>query len=156
MNAVNTTPVRLLDTQARAHIGSRLLHRQPNGELVEDAAWRWASLPNRYLDTALRLALASSSDLRFVDAVNTPTLSVTLLDWHLESESGPRLVGTAELSYTSIDHAVYTQVIRDSEPVSAELPGDLAAAAGRLLQRMASETLARVAREASQPLARKP
>jgi hypothetical protein len=146
----------LLDTQTRAHLGSRVLHREPDGELVEDAVWRWSSPPERYLHTALRLALASSSDLRFVDAVSIPTLSVTLLAWHLESDGGPRLVGVVEVSCTGIDHAVYTQVIRDNEPVSAELPGDLAAAAGRLLQRMAAETLARAAREASQPLARKP
>jgi hypothetical protein len=29
-------PVRLLDTQARGHIGRRVLHQQPDGELVED------------------------------------------------------------------------------------------------------------------------
>jgi hypothetical protein len=156
MSTINTTSVRVLDTQTRAHIGSRVLRRQPDGELVEDAVWRWSSPPERYLDTALRLALASSSDLRIVDAISTPTLSATLLAWHLESDGGTQLVGAIELSLTGIDHAVYTQVIRGSEPVSAELPGDLAAAAGRLLQRMASEMLARVAREASQLLSPKP
>src|SRR6516162_9844176 len=54
-SATNTTPVRLLDTQTRAHLGSRVLHREPDGELVEDAVWRWSSPPERYLHTALRL-----------------------------------------------------------------------------------------------------
>ena len=36
---------------------------------------------------------------------------------------------------------VHTQVARASEPVSAELPGDLAVVAGRLLRRLASEGL---------------
>jgi hypothetical protein len=35
-------------------------------------------------------------------------------------------------------------VIRGNEPVSGALPGDLAAASGRLLQTLASESLARV------------
>lgn len=36
---VAATPllVRLLETQARAHIGRRLLHQRPDGELIEDA-----------------------------------------------------------------------------------------------------------------------
>jgi hypothetical protein len=38
---------------------------------------------------------------------------------------------------------VRTQVIRASEPVSAELPGNLATAAGRLLHSLASQSLAR-------------
>ena len=40
--------VRLLDTQARGHIGRRLLHQQPDGELIEDSVWRWSSAPDRY------------------------------------------------------------------------------------------------------------
>ena len=53
-------PVRLLDTQSRGHIGRRVLHQQPDGELTEDPVWRWSSAPDRYLDTALRLELTSS------------------------------------------------------------------------------------------------
>jgi hypothetical protein len=47
---VAATPmlVRLLETQARAHIGRRLLHRQPDGELTEDPVWHWSSEPDRY------------------------------------------------------------------------------------------------------------
>jgi hypothetical protein len=37
--------------------------------------------------------------------------------------------------------------VRASEPVSAELPGDLAASAGRLLRNLASEGLKAVASE---------
>ena len=32
--ALNAVPIRLLDTQERGHIGRRLLHEQPNGELT--------------------------------------------------------------------------------------------------------------------------
>src|SRR5262249_10225094 len=66
--AANVTPVRLLDTQARGHIGRHLLHQQPNGELTQDAVWRWSSAPDRYLDTALRLEMAASPAVRLVDA----------------------------------------------------------------------------------------
>jgi len=142
----NAVPVRLLDTQARAHIGRRVLHQQPDGELVEDAVWRWSSPPERYLDTALHLELSSSPDVRLVDAVSAPTLATTLLVWQLESVGGTRLVGAIELQLTS-NHVVRTQVVRASEPVSAELPGDLAAAAGRLLSHLASEGVTRMARE---------
>jgi hypothetical protein len=48
--STKATSVRLLDTQARGHIGPRLLHRQPNGELTEDSVWRWSSNPETYLD----------------------------------------------------------------------------------------------------------
>jgi hypothetical protein len=135
------TPIRLLDTQARSHIGRALLHQRAGGELSEDSIWRWSSTPDRYLDSALRLALASSPDVRLVDAGNAPAMAVTLLVWQLES-AGTQLVGAVELSVTAADRSVRTQMIRRSEPVSAELPGNLAAAAGRLLQGLASESLA--------------
>ena len=138
--APNATPVRLLDTQSRAHIGRRLLRQQPDGELTEDPVWRWSSAPDRYLDTALHFAVASSRDMRLVDSGSAPALGATLLVWDLES-GGTRLVGAAEFQITGTDRVVDTQVVRSSEPVSAELPGDLAAAAGRLLRHLASEGL---------------
>ena len=145
--APNATPVRLLDTQARGHIGRRVLHQQPNGELTEDAVWRWSSAPDRYLDTALRFELASSPDLRLVDTGRAPALAATLLIWDLDSAGETRLVGAVEFQVTGTDREVHTKVVRTSEPVSAELPGDLAAAAGRLLRRLASEGLALVTSE---------
>ena len=140
--AANVTPVRLLDTQARGHIGRFLLHQKPNGELTEDAIWRWSSAPDRYLDTALRLEIASSPDVRLVDTSRSPALAATLLVWDLESEVGTRLVGVVEFRVTRTDRVVQTRVVRNSEPVSADLPGDLAAAAGRLLRRLASQGIA--------------
>jgi len=145
--AANAMPIRLLDTQARGHIGRRLLHQQPNGELTEDAVWRWSSDPDRYLDTALRLAVASNPDVRLVDTGSALALGATLLAWDLESAGGTRLVGAVEFRVTATDRAVQTQVVRTSEPVSGELPGDLAAAAGRLLRRLASEGLGYVTSE---------
>ena len=146
-SAANAAPIRLLDTQARGHIGRRVLHQQPSGELTEDPTWRWSSMPDRYLDTALRLELASSPGLRLVDAASAPALATTLLIWQLESAGGTQLVGAVEFQFTGTDHVVHTHMVRASEPVSAELPGDLAAVAGRLLRRLAREGLARVARE---------
>ena len=81
----NAAPIRLLDTQARGHIGRRLLYQQPSGELTEDVTWRWSSAPDRYLDTALRHALASNPGLRLVDAASAAALATNLLAWHLES-----------------------------------------------------------------------
>ena len=144
-----TISLRLLDTQARGHIGHRLLHQRAGGELIEDATWRWSSTPDRYLDSALRLALASSPDVRLVDTANAPGMAVTLLVWQLESAATTQLVGVVELLVTAADRTVRTQIIRRSEPVSAELPGNLAAAAGRLLQSLASESLARGIQAAS-------
>ena len=139
--------IRLLDTQARGHIGRRVLHQQPDGELIEDPVWRWSSAPDRYLDTALRLELTSSRVLRLVDVASAPTVAATLLVWHLETGGGTRLVGAVEFQVTRTDHVVQTQVVQASEAVSADLPGDLAAAAGRLLRRLALEGLTRVASE---------
>ncbi len=146
-SAANAAPIRLLDTQARGHIGRRLLHQQPSGELTEDSTWLWSSAPDRYLDTALRLELASSPGLRLVDAASAPTLAATLLVWHLESAGGTRLVGAVEFQLTGADRVVHSHVVQASEPVSAELPGDLAAAAGRLLRRLALDGLTRMARD---------
>src|SRR4029079_11516161 len=64
--------VRLLETQSRAHIGRRLLHRQPDGELTEDPVWHWSSAPDRYLDTALRLEMGASPNVRLVDVASAP------------------------------------------------------------------------------------
>ena len=139
--APNATPVRLLDTQARGHIGRRLLHQQPDGELTEDAVWRWSSAPDRYLDTALRLEVASSPDLRLVDAGQRAGAGRNASRVGSRVEGGTRLVGAVEFQITGTDRVVHTQVVRASEPVSAELPGDLAASAGRLLRRLASEGL---------------
>ena len=83
--APNAAAVRLLDTQARGHIGRRVLHQQPDGELTEDPVWRWSSAPDRYLDTALRIEVASSPDIRLVDAGRAPALAATLLVWDLDS-----------------------------------------------------------------------
>ena len=143
------TAIRLLDTQVRGHIGRRLLHQQTGGELTEDTVWYWASPPDRYLDSAVRLALAASPDVRLVDAGNVPAMAVTLLVWQLESANTAQLVGAVELTVTAADRSIRTQVIRGSEPVSAELPGNLAAAAGRLLHSLATEILARGIQAAS-------
>ena len=146
--APNAAAVRLLDTQARGQIGRRVLHQQPNGELTEDPVWRWSSAPDRYLDTALRMEVQSSRDIRLVDAGRAPTLGATLLVWDLDSAGGgTRLVGAVEFEITGTDRAVHTQVVRASEPVSADLPGDLAASSGRLLRRLASEGLKGVENE---------
>ena len=147
-SAANAAPIRLLDTQARGHIGRRLLYQQPSGELTEDPMWRWSSAPDRYLDTALRLELASSPGLRLVDAASAPALAANACwpgtsslqaghDWSAQSSSSSRGPTASSIRY----------MVRASEPVSAELPGDLAAAAGRLLRRLASEGLTHVPRE---------
>lgn len=140
---LNTAPVRLLDTQARAHIGRRVLHQQPGGELTEDAVWRWSSAPDRYLDTAIRIELASRPDLRLVDGGGAITVAATLLEWDLDSAPEMKLVGAVEFQVTGSDRIIQTHVVRASERVSADLPGDLAVASGRLLRRLASEGLQR-------------
>ncbi len=140
-SVANARPIRLLETQARGHISRRLLHQQPSGELTEDPIWRWSSPPDRYLDTAIRLSLASQPGLRLVDSPNAGVLSATLLIWNIESAGETHLVGAIEFQFTGIDRVVHTQVVRGSEPISPELPGDLAAAAGRLLRRLADQGL---------------
>jgi hypothetical protein len=144
---LNVTFVRLLDTQARAHIGRRVLRQQPDGELVEDPVWRWSSTPDRYLETALRLELTSRGDVSLVDAAGAPALAVTLLAWHLEhleSAGMMRLVGAIELQLTGADRVVHAEVVRESEPISSELPGNLSSAAGRLLRHLANEGVTRM------------
>jgi hypothetical protein len=145
--AANAISVRLLDTQAREHIGRHLLRQQPNGELTEDAVWRWSDAPDRYLDSALRLEAESSPNVRLIDSSSTTALAATLLVWNLDSTGQTQLVGVVEFRVTRADRVVHTQVVRSSEPVSAELPGNLAPAAGRLLHRLASGGLACIASE---------
>lgn len=142
-NSAKTLSIRLLDTQASEHIGRRLLHRQPSGELTEDSVWRWSSNPETYLDTALRLGIEATPDLRLVDSDRVPALAAKLLDWDLESEGGQqRLVGAVEFQVIGTDRELRSHLVRASEPVSAELPGNLAAAASRILRHLASEGVA--------------
>ena len=128
--APNATPIRLLDTRARGHIGRRVLHQLPDGEITADAVWLWSSLPDRYLDTALRMEVAA-----------------TLLVWDLEGSSESRLVGAVEFQTMGADRAIHSIVVRASEPVKGEMPGDLASVAGRLLRHLASEGLTSVTSE---------
>jgi hypothetical protein len=137
--APNATPIRLLETQEQGDIDRRVLHQLPNGELTEDSVWRWSSFPSQYLDTAIRLEVASNPNVRLVDSARAPALAATLLVWDLESTGQAQLIGVAEFQITAADGAVNTKVVRASEQVTAELPGDLAAAAGRLLHRLASD-----------------
>jgi len=148
-DAPNATSVRLLETQGRSHIVRRVLHRQPDGEVTEDPVWLWTSTPDRYLDSALRLAIASSPDIRLVDASGATSLAVTVLAWQLESGASERLIGAVEVELTRTDRTIQSEIIRAEEPVGADLPGDLSAAAGRLLGRLASDCLARVTRKGS-------
>jgi hypothetical protein len=138
--------VRLIETQALGHLGRRVLHRLANGELTEDPVWRWSSSPGRYLDYALRMAVSSNPSVRLVDSRSAPVLSVTLVAFQLESGAGHQLVGAVEVQVVGADRGINIEVIRAGEPLSAELPGTLSDAAGRLLQRLASDSLARVTR----------
>jgi hypothetical protein len=45
---------------------------------------------------------------------------------------------------TTTDRSVHSAIIRAEEPIAADLPGDLAVAAGRLLGRLATDCLSRV------------
>jgi hypothetical protein len=147
-DAPDATSIRLLETQGRAHIGRRVLHQQPGGELTEDPVWLWATTPDRYLDSAVRYAIGSSPDIRLVDVGSAASLAVTLVVWQIEAAPSPRLVGAVEIQVTTIERAVHSEIIRAEEPIAAELPGDLAAAAGRLLGRIAAECLSRVMHQA--------
>jgi hypothetical protein len=146
-DAPNATSVRLLETQGRSHIGRRLLHQRPDGEVAEDPVWLWTATPDRYLDSALRLAIASNPDIRLVDVRGGPSLAVTLVTWQLESSPSPRLVAAIEVEVTTPDRAVYSEIVAAEEAISADLPGDLSVAAGRLLGRLASDCLMRVMRK---------
>jgi hypothetical protein len=143
----NAASIRLLSTESRGNIGRRVLHRQPDGELTEDSVWRWSTPPDHYLDTALRLAVASNPKLRFVDAGDVPALGAHLLAWNLEFSGGTRLVGAVEFETIGTDRVVHTQIVRGSESVSGELPGDLAAVAGRLMRQLAMEGLSLTLKE---------
>jgi len=148
-DAPNATSIRLLETQGRGHIGRRVLHQQPGGEVSEDPVWVWASAPDRYLDSAVRYAIASNPDIRLVDLGSAPSLAVTLVVWQIEVAPSPRLVGAVEVQLTTADRAVRSEIIRAEEPIAADLPGDLAAAAGRLLGRLANDCLSRVIHQGS-------
>ena len=148
-DAPNATSIRLLETQGRGHIGRRVLHQQPGGEVSEDPVWVWASAPDRYLDSAVRYAIASNPDIRLVDLGSAPSLAVTLVVWQIEVAPSPRLVGAVEVQLTTADRAVRSEIIRAEEPIAADLPGDLAAAAGRLLGRLDNDCLSRVIHQGS-------
>jgi hypothetical protein len=88
-----------------------------------------------------------------VDTGSATALGVTLIAWQLESAGTTHLVGAAELGITAPDRTVRTEVIRGSEDISPSLPGDLAAAAGRLLNTLATESFARAKQSPSSDVA---
>jgi hypothetical protein len=143
----NAASIRLLSTESRGNIGRRVLHQQPDGELTEDPVWRWSTPPDHYLDTALRLAVASNPKLRLVDAGDVSALGAHLLAWNLESSGGTRLVGAVEFETIGTDRVVHTQIVRGSAPISGELPADLAAVAGRLMRQLAMQGLGLMLKE---------
>ena len=136
-DAPNAISVRLLETQGRGHIGRRVLHLQPDGEVTEDPVWLWTSTPDRYVDSAVRYAIASSPDIRLVDLRGAPSLAVTLRG--MADRNGAELTAGRGSRGPGDDvrRAVHSEMIRAEEPIAADLPGDLAAAAGRLLHRLA-------------------
>ena len=150
-DAPNAISVRLLETQGRGHIGRRVLHLQPDGEVTEDPVWLWTTTPDRYVDSAVRYAIASSPDIRLVDIRGAWSLGVTLVAWEIERAPRPRMLGALEVQVTTFDRTVHSEMIRAEEPIAAGLPGDLAAAAGRLLHRLAADALACVTRVAASP-----
>jgi hypothetical protein len=141
--AAGAASLRLMETQTRGHIGRRLLHQLDGGELQEDAVWRWSSAPDRYLDSALRLAVAARPYVRVVESGNVPALGLTLISFYVDAASGSRLVAAVEIEVVGVDRVVHTAVIRGEEALSGEPPGNLAQASGRLLQRLAADALAR-------------
>jgi hypothetical protein len=145
--STHATPIRLFDTRARGHIGRRLLHQLANGELTEDPVWLWSTSPDRYLDSALRMEVASNPDLRLVDSSSAQTVAATLLVWNLESSSETRLVGAVEFQIVGADHAIHSNVVRANEPITGGMPGDLATVAGRLMRHLASDGLKSVESE---------
>lgn len=72
-----------------------------------------------------------------------------MVAWQLEAGPNPRLVGAVEVQVTMTDRAIHSEIVRAEEPITADLPGDLASAAGRLLGRLASDCLSRVKRQGS-------
>lgn len=145
-DAPRAEAIRLLETQARGHLGRRLLHQLASGELTEDPVWRWSSPPDRYLDSALRRAIAANPNVSLVDSRSAPTLALTLLAFQLESGASHQLVGVVEVQVFRADGTIDTAVVRAGVPTSEALPGNLASAAGSLLQRLASDSLQRVSR----------
>jgi hypothetical protein len=93
------------------------------------------------------MEVASNPDLRLVDGASAPTIAATLLVWNLESSSETRLVGAVELQIIGTDRSIRSKVVRAAEPITGEMPGDLAAVAGRLMRHLASDGLRSVASE---------
>ena len=143
----SATSIRLLATESRGSIGRHVLHRQSDGELIEDPIWDGPLLRTGISIPALRVEVASSPKLRPVDACDVPAIAANLLAWNLESSGGTCLVGAVEFETIGTDRVVRTQIVRGSEPVSGELPGDLAAVAGRLLRRLAVDGLSPMLKE---------
>lgn len=79
-----------------------------------------------------------------MDTGSATAVGATLLAWPLDDEaSAPHLVGAIELTVTAADPSLITHVVRARQPVTAERPGNPAAASARLLQTLAAEVVTR-------------
>ncbi len=137
--AVDAIRVRLLDTQSTSAVRFSILHRSAIGELREDPIWSWSTAPDRIFDRALHLAAAADADIEIVDRSDVPAVAATLVSLHLESDVGqaPQIVGVVELRVIYSKRIVHAVVLDARGTVSAELPGNLADATGRMLNRLA-------------------
>ncbi len=137
--AVDAMRVRLLDTQSTSAVRFSILHRSVNGELREDPIWSWSTAPDRMLDRALHLTAAADADIEIVDRSDVLAIAATLVSLHLEAEAGqtPQIVGVVELRVIDSERIVRALVLHARETVSAELPGNVADATGRMLNRLA-------------------
>src|SRR4029079_17461500 len=104
----------------------------------EDPVWLWTTTPDRYVDSALRYAIASNPDIRLVDIRGAPTVRLTLVSWEIDAARSPRMVGAVEVQVTTVERAIHSEMIRGEEPIAADLPGDLAAAAGPPLRSLSA------------------
>jgi hypothetical protein len=127
-------------------IGYSILRRTAAGELRQDPEWSWSARPHTYLGTALYQAAAADPSIRFADSSDAFGLRAIFLSCYLEEMGeGQRLLASVELRVTGPDQAVSSQVLTAEEPVSGELPGNLAEAMGRVIRRLATDALAAVA-----------
>jgi hypothetical protein len=139
---VTKAPTRRPDlvlVNAQGNMGRHVVRQQANGELITDPVWRW-SAPLSGIWTWRYACNWKQARMRLVGQA-VPQPWPRLSSWNLESREGTQLVGAVEFQVTWTDRAVNTQLVRDSEPVLAEKPGDLPLAAGRLLRRLASRGL---------------
>lgn len=130
------TPVRLGTGAATDLLRLEVLHYTATGEVRRDDAQRWSDAPAAILRRRLESS-AAACGVALQDRSDLPLLEVVVERFGIAGSDTLQLVATAHLRCRLADGTIRIAAIDAAQPLAAASTGDLATAAGALLDQLA-------------------